>query len=166
VDLERLVELHMRLNIFGGLIDDEDRELNAETLSDFEDALHFDKDSQEVLHSASFSLHAAEKLGSAIELRYRDLHGVFLGSLFELLQSRNFLVVEVLDGINFVSTDLVGYLSADFELKAVDRVTAHTIVAGDRDINLVTGGEGARIDLDLVVKVLHLKAKVATNHLL
>lgn len=53
MDLERLVELHVRLNIFGGLVDDKDWELNTETLSNFKDALHFDKDSQVVLNCAS-----------------------------------------------------------------------------------------------------------------
>jgi hypothetical protein len=65
-------------------------------------------------------LHAAEELGSAIELCDRDLDGVFLGCLFEFLQTRNFLVVEVLDCCNFASTDIVGDLSADFEFKAID----------------------------------------------
>jgi hypothetical protein len=44
-------------------------------------------------------------------------------------------------------------------------VTAHTIIAGELHVDLVTGCERARIDGELVVKVLHLETKVTTNHL-
>jgi len=45
-------------------------------------------------------------------------------------------------------------------------MTRHTIVAGQVNMNLVTWSKRGRIELELIVQVLHLEAEVTTDHIL